>query len=132
MDKSNGIWVPLPDVKDTVCTVEIKYLCWRDQQHRNGHLLQQQLPVFQTSVDNIPCLSSGMGQILTVYSWTSAIWARFKVAIAFIAVLGEEGKGSVPVDKSEIILKLTLLCLHSENHNRKYHLQGSEQQQGAH
>lgn len=36
MDKRNGIWVPLPGVKDAVCTGEIKYLCWRDQQHRNS------------------------------------------------------------------------------------------------
>lgn len=41
-------------------------------------------------------------------------------------------KKTVPVDTLEITLKLTLLCLHGENQNRKYLLQSSEQKQGAH
>lgn len=36
-----------------------------------GHLLQQQLAAFQIRVDNIPGVSSGVGQIHTVYSHVS-------------------------------------------------------------
>lgn len=70
MVKRNGIRVRLPGVRDAACEGEIKSLF--DVSSSAGsqlsHLPQQKLPAFQTRADNIPGVSSGMGQTHTVYS----------------------------------------------------------------
>lgn len=68
MVKRNAIPACLPGVTDAACEGEIKSLFDVSSRagSKLGHLLQQKLPAFQTRADNIPGVSSGMGQVQSV------------------------------------------------------------------